>query len=131
MTDDAAIERLGARTYRNVGKRRTRSKSAKLLDETRKLRGAAEAQIRNHRDFLHIAEPDELLERPNELVPGQEWRVVFDNYLYEHIAVIGVRNGMVVAQTEHGQLVAVESDQLLCRGHFLGWLRPATADSAD
>jgi hypothetical protein len=131
MTDDAAIERLGARTHRNVGALRTRRKTAKLLDEARKLGGAAEAQIRNHRDFLHIAEPDEMLERPKELVPGQEWRLVFDNYLYEHIAVIGVRNGIVVAHTEHGQLVAVESAQLLCRGHFLGWLRSATADSAD
>ena len=131
MTDDAAIVRLGARTYRNLGMRRRRRKSAKLLDEARKLGGAAEAQIRNHRDFLHIAEPDELLERPKELVPGQEWEVVFDDYLYEHIAVIGVRNGIVVAQTEHGQLVAVEGDQLLCCGYFLGWLRGATTDSAD
>lgn len=131
MTDDAAIERLGARTYRNLAKRRTRRKSVKLLDEARKLGGAAEAQIRNHRDFLHIAEPDELLERPKELVPGQEWRVFFGNYLSEHIAVIGVRNGIVVAHTEHGQLVAVESDELLGCGYFLGWLRSATADSAE
>ncbi len=123
MTDDAAIVRLGGRTYRDGGVCRRRRKSAKLREEARKLGEAAEAQIRNHRDFLHIAEPDELLERPKELVPGQEWGLAFDDSLYEHIAVIGVRNGFVVAQTEHGQLLAVEDEQLLCRGHFLGWLR--------
>ena len=123
MTDDAAIVRLGARNYRNVGTRRRRRKSATLLEEARKLGEAAEAQVRNHRDFLRIAEPDELFERPKELVPGQEWGLVFDDSLYEHIAVIGMRNGIVVAQTEHGELVAVEGNQLLCSGRFLGWLR--------
>ena len=123
MTDDVAIVRLGARSYRNVGIRRRRRSSAEVFEEARKLREAAEALIRTQRDFLGIADADELLERPKELGPGQEWGLVFDECLYEHIAVIGVRNGIVVAQTEQGQLVAVERDRLLSSGRFLGWLR--------
>jgi hypothetical protein len=121
MTDDAAVVRLGAQTFR--GARRTGRKSAKFRNETRKLRKATEAQIRNHRDFLHIEEPEELLQPPAHLLPGQEWGLwVFDE-LYAHLAVIGVRDGIVVAQTVDGQLVAVEQRQLVRRGQFLGWVR--------
>ena len=79
---------------------------------------------RNHRNFLRIEEPEELLQAPGELLPGQEWGLsVFDDALYEHLAVIGVRNGIVVAQTEDGQLMAIDQGQLVRRGHFLGWVR--------
>jgi hypothetical protein len=122
MTDDAAVVRLGARSYRRL--RRTSGKGAKLRDEARKLREATEAQIRNQRDFLRIDGPEDLLQQPVRLLPGQEWGLwVLEDSLYEHLAVIGVRNGIVVAQTEEGQLVAVDQGQLLCRGHFLGWVR--------
>lgn len=126
MTDDAAIVRLGLRTYR--GARRTPRKGPKLRDETRKLREAAEAHIRNQRDFMRVDGPADVLERPADLQPGQEWGLwVFDDVLYEHVAVIGIRNGVVVAQTEDGKLLAVDQGQLLSRGHFLGWVR-RTAD---
>lgn len=122
MTDDAGVVRLGPRSYRDL--RRSRRKSAKLREQTRRLQQAAEAQIKSHRDFLHVDGPSSLLQRPAELLPGQEWGLwVFDDALYEHVAVIGVRNGIVVAQTQDGQLLAVEEGQLLRRGHFLGWVR--------
>jgi hypothetical protein len=122
MTDDAAVVRLGAWSYR--GGRRTRRNEANPREEIRKVREAAEARAKAHRDFLRIVPPAELLERPDELAPGQEWGLwVVDDALYEHLAVIGVRNGIVVAQTEDGQLLAVEQGQLLQRGHFLGWVR--------
>lgn len=122
MSDDAAVVRIGARGYRSRG--RTRRKSADLREEARKLRDATGTQVRNHRNFLRIEGPEELLQEPGQLLPGQEWGLwVFDDALYEHIAVIGVRNGIVVAQTEDGQLVAVDQRQLVRRGHFLGWVR--------
>jgi hypothetical protein len=122
MSDDAAVVRLGARSYRNL--RRAERKAAKLRKQTGKLREATEAQIRRHRNFLAIERPEELLERPAQLLPGQAWGMwAFDDLLYEHLAVIGIRNGTVVAQTEDGQLVAVDQGQLLHRGHFLGWVR--------
>jgi hypothetical protein len=122
MSDDAAVVRLGARSYRNL--RRAERKAAKLREQTGKLREATEAQIRRHRDFLAIERPEELLDRPAQLLPGQAWGMwAFDDLLYEHLAVIGIRNGTVVAQTEDGQLVAVDKGQLLQRGHFLGWVR--------
>jgi len=118
MMHDAAIGWRGARSYR------TRRKSANLREQTRKLREASEAQLRNHRNYLRIERPEELLEPPEELLPGQEWALcVFDDTLYEHVAVIGLRKGTVVAQTEDGQLLAVEQAQLVSRGHFLGWVR--------
>ena len=122
MGDDAAVVRLGAGRSRNlVGSRRKRKQ---LRDETQKLRDTTEAQVRNHRNFLRIARPDELLEQPPDLLPGQEWVVwLFDDTLYEHLAVIGIRNGIVVAQTEDGQLLAIDQGHLRCRGHFLGWVR--------
>ena len=122
MSDDAAIVRLGAHAYRDLD--RTRRKKADLRKRARKVRDATGAQVANHRNFLRIAEPEELLQEPAELLPGQEWGLwVFDEALYEHLAVIGVRNGIVVAQTADGQLVAVDERQLVCRGHFLGWVR--------
>lgn len=122
MSDDAGVVRLGAHAYRNVGRRRP--KRAALREEARKLRDATEAQVRNHRNFLRLEGPEELLQEPGQLLPGQEWGLwVFDDALYEHVAVIGVRNGVVVAQTEQGELVAVDQQQLVCRGHFLGWVR--------
>jgi hypothetical protein len=122
MGDDAAVVRLTAGRYRNLI--RTRRKRKQLRDDAQGLRNAAEAQVRNHRNFLRIEAPDELLEQPPDLLPGQEWGVwAFDDALYEHVAVIGVRNGIVVAQTEDGQLVAVDQGQLRSRGHFLGWVR--------
>lgn len=122
MTDDAAVVRLGVKSYRDLP--RTSRKRARVRTGARQLRKAAEAQLRNQRDFLRIEGPEELLEQPTQLLPGQEWGLwVFDDVLYEHLAVIGVRNGIVVAQTEDGQLVAVDQGQLLCRGHFLGWVR--------
>ncbi len=122
MSDDAAVVRLGAQSYRKL--RRAGRKSAQLRKEARKLREATDAQVRNHRNFLRIEGPEELLQQPPQLLPGQEWGLwVFDDALYEHLAVIGVRNGIVVAQTEEGQLVAVDQGQLLCCGHFLGWVQ--------
>jgi hypothetical protein len=122
MSDDAAVVRLGVRSYRELPL--TSRKRARVRARTRKLREAAEGQLKNHRDFLRIAGPDELLQQPAEPLPGQEWGLwAFDDALYEHLAVIGVRDGIVVAQTEDGQLVAVDQGQLLCRGHFLGWVR--------
>ena len=122
MSDDAGVVPLGAHGYRNVG--RTRPKRADLRKEARKLRDATEAQVRNHRNFLRIDGPEGLLQEPAQLLPGQEWGLwMFEDALYEHLAVIGVRNGVVVAQTENGQLVAVDQQQFVCRGHFLGWVR--------
>jgi len=122
MTHDAAIGWRGARSYRDP--RRTSPNTAEVREQTRKLRRAGEAQLRNQRNYLRIEGPEELLEPPGELFPGQEWGLwCFDDALYEHIAVIGVRNGTVVAQTEDGQLLAVDQAQLLSRGHFLGWVR--------
>jgi hypothetical protein len=122
MTEDPAIGWVGARSARNLP--RKRRQLAKLREQTRTLREATDSQVNKHRNFLRIDRPEELLARPAELLPGQEWGLwLFDDALYEHIAVIGVRNGIVVAQTEDRQLLAVEQAQLLSRGHFLGWVR--------
>ena len=122
MTYDAATMRLGARNYRDV--RRARRRNARLREQAQKLREATEAQVNNGRKFLSIERPEDLLQPPAELFPGQEWGLwVLGGAVYEHLAVIGVRNGIVVAQTEDGQLLAVEQGQLLRRGHFLGWVR--------
>ena len=121
MTGDAGVFG-GPPSYRDL--RRSRRKRAKLREQTRKLHETTEAQIKKQRDFWRVDGPSSLLQRPAELLPGQEWGLwVFDDALYEHVAVIGVRNGIVVAQTEDGQLLAVEEGQLLRRGHFLGWVR--------
>jgi hypothetical protein len=122
MTEDPAIGWVGARSARNLP--RKRRQLAKLREQTRTLREPTDCQVNKHRNFLRIDRPEELLARPAELLPGQEWGLwLFDDALYEHIAVIGVRNGIVVAQTEDRQLLAVEQAQLLSRGHFLGWVR--------
>jgi hypothetical protein len=122
MSDDAAVVRLGARRGRNLVDRRRNRKQ--LGEQAQKLRDATEAQVRNHRNFLRIDGPDELLEQPPDLLPGQEWGLwLFDDTLYEHLAVIAIRNGIVVAQTEDRQLLAIDQGHLRCRGHFLGWVR--------
>ena len=122
MSNDAATMRLAARSYRDV--RRARRRNAKLREQAQKLREATEAQVNNGRKLLPTERPEDLLQPPAELFPGQEWALsVVGDAAYEHLAVIGVRNGIVVAQTENGKLLAVEQGQLLRRGHFLGWVR--------